>query len=801
MIDEVLVGALIWPRYEVYMQSDGTLAHLMDNDLLQGFPTSNPSVTILSTNEKKPSNMERPMLRFLLPFLLLLLSLPVVAQEKSGTILVLDASGSMWGRIDGKEKITIAQDVISDLLRSLPPEHQLGLTVYGHRRKGDCSDIETMILPGGDTRAAIEAAVRKISPKGKTPLSAAVIQAAEALKYSEESATVILISDGRETCHRNTCEVGRQLEKSGVNFTAHVIGFDVTNPKDRAELQCLADETGGQFLTASNARELSTALQVVSEPEPTPTPVTVTFQAIDGKNGPKSSGTLVWWLKTEKDGVLIENQERGNGFSAELMAGKGEVEVMRDEDEAMGKALFSVAEGDMQVTVVLPEMLPEATLDAPETAVAGSNVAIEWSGPDDRNDSITVSRIGSGGGQYVASVYTRKGNPTVLKMPIKAGEYQLRYVRGGSREILARQVIVITQVSATLKIQGVATAGGTLPVEWSGPDYQGDYISIAKPGSRVNQYQTYTYTKAGNPTELRVPTTPGEYILRYIAAGPDQAAIAKIDMTVEPVSATLEYSRSVPAGGEMQVTWDGPSGKQDYIAIAKVGSKANDELTYSYTRHSEGDSLTIKVPTKPGTYELRYILNGKPRVILLAESLVVEPVAATLEYSRSVPAGGEMQVTWDGPGNKQDYIAIAKVGSKANDELTYSYTRHSEGDSLTIKVPTKPGTYELRYILNGSPRAILISEILNVESVSARLDAASETAPGSNLVVSWEGPDYAGDYIAISRPGKKGHDAYTKTSEGSPLIVKAPLRAGEYELRYVMRNNQTVLFRKPLSIK
>ncbi len=44
--------------------------------------------------------------------LLCALPLAATAQERANTILVLDASGSMWGQIDGTAKITIAQDVV-----------------------------------------------------------------------------------------------------------------------------------------------------------------------------------------------------------------------------------------------------------------------------------------------------------------------------------------------------------------------------------------------------------------------------------------------------------------------------------------------------------------------------------------------------------------------------------------------------------------------------------------------------------------------------------------------------------------
>ncbi|WP_417275716.1 vWA domain-containing protein [Celeribacter halophilus] len=130
------------------------------------------------------------------------------AQEAPRAILVLDGSGSMWGQIDGKAKITIAQEVVGELLDSLPETQALGLTVYGHRRKGDCSDIETLVAPAAGTHDAIIAAVNGIKPKGKTPMTDAVRQAAEALRYTEEKATVILVSDGIETCCQGRPQIG-----------------------------------------------------------------------------------------------------------------------------------------------------------------------------------------------------------------------------------------------------------------------------------------------------------------------------------------------------------------------------------------------------------------------------------------------------------------------------------------------------------------------------------------------------------------------------------------------------------------
>ena len=151
-----------------------------------------------------------------------------VCHAKENVMLVLDASGSMWGQIEGRSKIEIAREAVAGLTARWRAEDALGLMAYGHRRKGDCADIETLIDVGALNAEQYLATVNALNPKGMTPLSQAVIDAAAALRSSEQKATVILVSDGEETCNLDPCEIGRSLEREGIDFTAHVIGFDVS---------------------------------------------------------------------------------------------------------------------------------------------------------------------------------------------------------------------------------------------------------------------------------------------------------------------------------------------------------------------------------------------------------------------------------------------------------------------------------------------------------------------------------------------------------------------------------------------
>ncbi len=198
---------------------------------------------------------------FAVLFFLAILSTPQqVAAQGTDAILILDASGSMWGQVDGQTKITAARKAVDSILSKWKPQDQLGLMAYGHRTKGDCKDIELIVPTGSFDAARIRSAVAALNPKGKTPMADSLRAGALALRSTERKATVILVSDGIETCSPDPCAVAAELKKSGVGFVAHVIGFDVTDPVAKNQLQCIARSTGGVYLDARNASGLEQAL-------------------------------------------------------------------------------------------------------------------------------------------------------------------------------------------------------------------------------------------------------------------------------------------------------------------------------------------------------------------------------------------------------------------------------------------------------------------------------------------------------------------------------------------------------------
>ena len=138
-------------------------------------------------------------------------------------------------------------------------------------------------------------------------------------------------------------------------------------------------------------------------------------------------------------------------------------------------------------------------------------------------------------------------------MPAEPGEYEIRYFLNQDRRVIARHAITVTEVEATLTAPDTAAAGSTVQVQWTGPDYQNDFIGIG-PLDDPDGYENYRYTRDGSPAALVMPTEPGEYEIRYFV-NQDRTVIARHTITVTEIGATLEAPAMAEAGSTVQVHW------------------------------------------------------------------------------------------------------------------------------------------------------------------------------------------------------------------------------------------------------
>lgn len=268
------------------------------------------------------------------------LTLPTYAQDRPDTILVIDGSGSMKEYLDGSVKMQIAKSVINGVLRRFPPEQSLGLIVYGQSALGNCGDIDTLVDPDIGTAYEISNQIQQVEPLGETPMAAAVVAAAEALQYQTEPARVILVTDGAETCSADPCKAIRRLHELAVDLKAHVVGFDVTDDAALTQMACIADATGGEFVTAASADELATALGALTHSDrPLVGQVVFVARLRDQFGGLVQD--VISWNVTGPDGMVVW-ESQGNPLTLRLPFGRYHATTVRQKDGAQSTGAINV---------------------------------------------------------------------------------------------------------------------------------------------------------------------------------------------------------------------------------------------------------------------------------------------------------------------------------------------------------------------------------------------------------------------------------------------------------------------------
>ncbi|MGD9347903.1 MAG: hypothetical protein PVH84_18715, partial [Candidatus Aminicenantes bacterium] len=178
--------------------------------------------------------------------------------------LIVDASNSMWGQIRGVSKIAIAKEVLEQIIAGLPDEMNVGLRLYGHRYGLDnrraCQDTELTVPIGPVAKNRLIDTVNAIQPKGKTPLVFSVLEAGKDFEEIE-SGSIILITDGIESCGGDIDSIAPALRESGIELQVHIVGFDIKEEEAKKELETIANSTGGMYLDARDSQELLSSLE------------------------------------------------------------------------------------------------------------------------------------------------------------------------------------------------------------------------------------------------------------------------------------------------------------------------------------------------------------------------------------------------------------------------------------------------------------------------------------------------------------------------------------------------------------
>ncbi len=740
-----------------------------------------------------------------LAMLALVGGLATEAMAGDNVMVVFDGSNSMWGQIEGTAKIEIARDVMQNLLGDWTEDRKVGLMAYGHRRRGDCSDIETLVPPGRGTRDEILSRINAITPTGKTPLTDAIEQAATELSYTDEPATVVLISDGLESCGRDPCALAASLEKAGVGFTAHVVGFGLAGDADAASLSCIAENTGGRYISARNATELGQALSdvavaVAEAPAPKPEPPAPKIVLSAPDTAVAGSEITVGWSKTisrsdyvtivpvgSKEGTYktyVTVGKRSDG-TLQMPAYAGQYElryVLNETGEILGAQAIEIID-------------PNVTISGPDTVTVGADFDVSWTGTVHPQDFVTIVPVGADEGTYLDYATVSDHSSDELTAAAEPGLYELRYVLHEGNRTVARKAIELTEAEVTLDAPAKVMIGEEFKLSWQGAVNTRDFVTIVPVGAEEGAYADY-FTVGNSPGgKLTAAADAGLYEIRYVLSEGNRT-VARRAIEVVEAEVTLQGPETALAGSDFEVTWTRTVAFDDYVQIVPMGADEGSDGNYFIVR--EDSSHKLRAPADPGMYELRYVLREGHRTVARQPIEVTEP-EVTVTGPETALAGSDFEVTWTRTVAFDDYVQIVPMGADEGSDGNYFIVR--EDSSHKLRAPADPGMYELRYVLREGGKTVA-RQAIEITEPEVTLQGPEKVRAGDKIRVTWSGTVAFDDYITLAPMGAPDNEynLYFILRDMTEKDVTAPEEKGLYELRYILREGERVLARRPVEV-
>jgi hypothetical protein len=382
--------------------------------------------------------------------LALTLATAAAANDRVG-VLVFDASGSMWSRIEGdRSRIEVARDVVGQYFTSRDRSIPLAVIAYGHNRRGDCRDIEVIAPMGSADDQALSDRLRRLTPRGMTPLTDSLRQARSQIPASAERADIILVTDGLETCNGDPCALAAQFAAEGIAIRAHVVGFGLTGAQVRA-LSCITEQTGGRLFETNSGAELADALREVSAPPApaAPPPAPAREAAFDLGDSAEAGFTYaVRWrgdaTNVDSIGFVPQGADGArSGPSYGVIGGSRERpsnprRLQAPAEPGTYDLILRSANHGVIARQSIRVVAPNMGFDAVGSVAPGARVTFVFRGPNRIGERVVIARPGDPPRTHAASWANAMASngQRRLQVPQEAGEYEVRYLNAARSEVM-----------------------------------------------------------------------------------------------------------------------------------------------------------------------------------------------------------------------------------------------------------------------------------------------------------------------------------------------------------------------------
>jgi Ca-activated chloride channel homolog len=350
-----------------------------------------------------------------------------------------------------------------------------------------------------------------------------------------------------------------------------------------------------------------------------------------------------------------------------------------------------------------------ASLVAPAEVAGGAAFEVDWEGPNNPGDYVSVVPAGASEGHHLSRAYTGRGSPARLTAPDEPGDYEVRYVNvlaQSARTLVSERIrIVEAEVAASVLVPADVAAGVPFEVDWQGPNHPGDYITIAPVGAPEGHHLSRAYTGRGSPVRLTAPREPGDYEVRYVLGQgnrtlvSERVRIGEAEVAAGAV-APAEIGPSVVSPAEVAPApgsrWTGRGRTTPETMSPSCRRRRRRDVSFRGRTPAAAAPPALPRPASPATTRCATCsARGTARWSANGSGWLIWP--PPWWRRPKWPRGAAFEVDWQGPNNSGDYITIVLAGRPEGTYLSWAYT--SRGSPARLHRAREPGDYEVRYVL------------------------------------------------------------------------------------------------------
>lgn len=194
---------------------------------------------------------------------------PIYAQEDAqkapSVVVVYGLAKSMWAKLDGQIKVSLAQKSLANVLKSYDKQIDFGLLAYGHIASKGCNSVQVVKPLERLKASSVVPAINPLRPRGAAPIGQSLLDAAQLSEDKTKPLRIILMSDGlagegADKCPLNPCETALSLNGVNPNITIDVVGIGKPNTPKINALSCIISPSNGKLTFASSEEGINRAL-------------------------------------------------------------------------------------------------------------------------------------------------------------------------------------------------------------------------------------------------------------------------------------------------------------------------------------------------------------------------------------------------------------------------------------------------------------------------------------------------------------------------------------------------------------